>query len=1345
MQDQLTSYNRTEPELNNTQWYISINLRVHRNNTNDNVNYDGNNSLVMGVKIKKSKGINGSGKIDNGYINFSHFPDGNNLDETLHNYKQRGWAYSLNPLNGVNKEFKIYKSMLPYNNKVVEGVTLDNNVTISAKFICDKTFFKELTPTTNLKLQQGLFTAGDVKAVGYLTDLMIEVYYYGGADIEIDWIRIESENARDLYWGRFDNPLGENINYVTRLVGNPFTDPDNYVNSYSIFDAAQFLLDYFGQKNTFRFFRFYANGGDDGLCLYNWGAMRYMSKLLDGNIICSHPASYYNEYNQYVNPTDRWVATPYPGGCSPAYGPNHRQRLSNSAMAVLNNYSVHYGFSESGGYRGSVFYWMPYDHSNWDFTIEDPYHFPVLQNHYNNCDEDNLILFDKNSPLYGFQFPDTLNSWYETHFNQYLTHNHIQDVIELFPADADWELKCSPIPRDGKVGWPKANSREFLDYFRGTMDYNYFSNPGSPLSNEDYYLKQLIRGPGFLGTWEYKLYSHFINPIDRSYNVLFDKSKNWFAQMFVVSNWGLLERINTHTFIDTEREDISYFRRTYVGSTGAAARQETAEECRLLGWTNLILGAKGFCYDRLFTDPPPPLKGTTKEPWTLPSIEKLRNWMNGHASDPNSNPWFAIGLTSIIDNQDIEHDNNQTLRYESAISDDQLGSDFLVYDYKQNDPSDPIQHDNSNLDSYIDIDSLSIYMGVPKHRIYLGRKSQRIELNRLHEYILASHGWDPMGDLTKNKAGFLDLQLISWYAKGFKTWENWMQDYGNLPTDNPLRYVLNLDGIRTRKLFDPMFEGLKEYDYRDSSFFDITMLVTNGKNNKGPCCTDKVGNAPNNSESFDYYIGIVNRRTDPLIHYSEPKIDMNEDGDFDDVVDLDLYRDDISTGCDTRDYMMFLSKNEFEELCDLGGPNPYHYEDIDKPKRNGLINLYDQYMNIDMVNGQPYFHRREHWRDLWDKRLGIREFWLPFNTQNYDWRSKYIEVEEFGIDPAITGIEEGFLPLEPFWRQDKLNNIIGETFVDPNDGIIKKKSYSFYANQPLIFRLLPGEGKIIHVKVKNYIHDDDWDAEKDEDGDWTEGPPCKCDDILPQKYAGFTDEYKDQRSGCLGFGFNIYPCPNQLISGMTINLKNLPSCLSKSGVSLSLYTSNQGFIDEGFTRDFSDDSESVNIQLSNVNNEKSIKYWVRLCPPPMSEFDCTKNDEWDSMEVSISFNGIQCEKKLVPYFYCKPNPDYDYDPHEDDTASVKSYFFKQGKPEIYIKPNPANSNLIIDLHDFQRMQNLKLAIYDMKGNLLYNKLYAEVNTVFENIDLKHFINGCYIITLSDPFIFYGRRLFIVEK
>ena len=147
----------------------------------------------------------------------------------------------------------------------------------------------------------------------------------------------------------------------------------------------------------------------------------------------------------------------------------------------------------------------------------------------------------------------------------------------------------------------------------------------------------------------------------------------------------------------------------------------------------------------------------------------------------------------------------------------------------------------------------------------------------------------------------------------------------------------------------------------------------------------------------------------------------------------------------------------------------------------------------------------------------------------------------------------------------------------------------------------------------------------------------------------------------------------------------------------------------------------------------------------MSEFDCTKNDEWDSMEVSISFNGIQCEKKLVPYFYGKPNPDYDYDPHEDDTASVKSYFFKQGKPEIYIKPNPANSNLIIDLHDFQRMQNLKLAIYDMKGNLLYNKLYAEVNTVFENIDLKHFINGCYIITLSDPFIFYGRRLFIVEK
>lgn len=1346
MQDKLSSYLPSKPKLDGRNWYISVNLRVHRENPNDIKNFTGEDKPVIGIKIStkrfdKEQGGNSIIKVNNGYIRFNKFPDKDNLNTVLHDYKNRGWTYSdgATELPAGTEEFIIYKSMLPYNNRIAGGQTLDKDLTISAKFICDQ--INDNNKMYNRFLKQGLETSGYGNAVGSISDLIIEVYYYGNEDVDLDWVRLETEQARDLFWGRFDNSTVENVNYEARNTNDPYTDPNNIVNSYSIYEAAQFHIIYFGQirNQTYRFFRFYANGGDDGTCFYNWGALRYMSKLLDGCIICSHPSTFYSEYNHYVDPMDRWVATPKMDGCSPAYRPNHRQLLSPNSVLAKN--SVFYGFNDSRGMRGGVTYWSPYDYTNWANNEASDNAFPVLQNHFHNCDEPGGSLFDKNNPLYFIQFSDTLNSWYETNFNQYGINAFAVNIYDFNNPQKDprilwgpdWEIKQVQIPRDGITGFRER--RPFLEYYYNpsitpTYSWNNVWQGTFEIPNEEYYLNQMNRGPGFLVIWERLLYNAFIDPNIKCQKVLFDYSRNWFAQMFISSNWDFEEMVS--------QNNRRFMHRAVVGSGGAPARTQTAEETRLLAWTNLILGAKGFIYDRFFTQVVPKIKGIkgTNETWLPRDETYLYNWMKNKTDfDITKKGWDILGMTSIyneafegydavkkefsnlnVKKLDILVEDNNELIQESSINNDIIGGDFLEID----DPStSTVERDPSNYDSYILEDSLSSYLGVPEHRIYLGRRSQRLELRRIHEFLQKPEVWDNI----KN------LNIVSWWANGFRDNRFWNEElYTNF---NPLERVLAMDLCKTRRHYhDKLWhnEGRK-YNVNgkmidDSSFFDITMLIDKEKfpDDFG---IDPEDSYPNGDKYVaEYILGVVNRRTDPLIHYTEIDVLVESTSE---PVEMTLYNPLLYgfPTCATHDYMMFLSNSEFEDLCDNGGRNPYHFKSKIEPIDDGRI----------VLNGNlPWRIHKNHWQKYWNQRLGIRELDLVFNNDTYFLYAGpyryYLEISEIGAIEDATGYDNW-----PFWKRDKYDNQVKNRI---------------YPNQPLRFRLLPGDGKFLKVNVKKIIASDD-------DKDWghdspQSGPPCTCENVLPQDQAEFEKSAVDSTdpSNCIWFPLTFYPCPGRELGQINLELNNIPACLQNRPMEVGFVNKSNGYNSEYDTIIQNSGPVTITMLFDSTTGVSStsgtVELFIKFCPEgtPMSEggdFDC--DTTFQDMQILASFTDNPLCFKLL-YVNNLFN-------EQDDTIPppppVMTYFADDNKKfeNIFVKPNPANNQITVYLNNWYGRQSVTMRVYDITGNIVYSKLIPAIYKDYETIDLSSFGSGSYVITLSDYFNFLGSRKFIIER
>jgi hypothetical protein len=285
----------------------------------------------------------------------------------------------------------------------------------------------------------------------------------------------------------------------------------------------------------------------------------------------------------------------------------------------------------------------------------------------------------------------------------------------------------------------------------------------------------------------------------------------------------------------------------------------------------------------------------TFEEYTMLHYYALMNGCTGFIVDGDNNKSF---------NQDVKVWRSGTM----GLGDNDLlgGSNDIYSDIVGTDFIDSV---NDTWDAYrlTNFDLLCPTMKLPEDRIYIGTKSLRDALFQFNTFIRANEG------------EMINLDLISTLSKGFRL--HYLQDTNTVGTDTILTKFISLDSTNTftsrikKNLFDTMLD-----EPFDSTFINMTLMKHKDTE------LDSV-----------FYIGIQNRRTDPLIYWTNPD----------------------STN---QKYMRFLSSAEFRDSC-INSPDSLLYQ------------------------------------DYWWKRLGARKVTIPFNYTYSDTNTyNLLRISEIGSD-----------------------------------------------------------------------------------------------------------------------------------------------------------------------------------------------------------------------------------------------------------------------------------------------------------------------------------------------------------
>ena len=320
------------------------------------------------------------------------------------------------------------------------------------------------------------------------------------------------------------------------------------------------------------------------------------------------------------------------------------------------------------------------------------------------------------------------------------------------------------------------------------------------------------------------------------YHGFFDNSfmlfsnKPWWANLWVVSErWYQDEGMN------------------YSFSTNQNQRPKTGEEIRLMTSLPLQLGCKGILY----------WQKRTEGDFLLP--EPARSKSDGCVGlQPNPDLHFNI------------NDNSYEYIYGNL-----RGEDLIYSDYKMDfdlghfvglggDYINTTTHDPNGFDRFFDatqyafnnVNDRDAGMGISQNQIYIGLKSTRAEMYKMHKWIKA------------NESTLMNLRLQSWYAKGFTKW--YIQN-PKISTSNFLKQFVNVNYVKTRPIDRVNQYNQPYYEQHfglDSGFYDVTLLK------------DASENAPANV----VYLGVQNRRTDPLILNSTNQLEFITTAEFDNYV-----------------------------------------------------------------------------------------------------------------------------------------------------------------------------------------------------------------------------------------------------------------------------------------------------------------------------------------------------------------------------------------------------------------------------------------------------------------------------
>ena len=300
----------------------------------------------------------------------------------------------------------------------------------------------------------------------------------------------------------------------------------------------------------------------------------------------------------------------------------------------------------------------------------------------------------------------------------------------------------------------------------------------------------------------------------------------------------------------------------------------------------------------------------------------------------------ALGLQPYSRNYDSLYSG---LQGQNLIYSDRIGGDYIR-----------MHNDPNGLDTcyrwgvYI----FSI-MGIDSNQIYTGLKSTRAEMYKMHKWIKA------------NETTLMNLRLQSWYAKGFT---KWYVQHPDITTGNLIDQYITKSIIKTRPIdrVNQYNQPYYEQHFRlDSGFYDVTLLK------------DASENAPANV----VYLGVQNRRTDPLIFISQDTLDYYNNSEHNNAL------------ANRTEGLNFIPSAEFDQL----------------------------------VQGTSI---PEFWQSMWWKRLGAREICIPINCDPNYVGGYYIYARELGVKDAEFRNNN-------FWLDNKYHHWI-DTIIKPREWLISR-------------------------------------------------------------------------------------------------------------------------------------------------------------------------------------------------------------------------------------------------------------------------------------------------------------------
>ena len=196
----------------------------------------------------------------NGMINFEEIPDENDEENRARPYpstQDLGVYRSLTPATQNTNVLEITGAMLKSNSNLSSDNSMEF-ITISARFLCDGQDNPFLQDKEYGGIRTDLRGANNVdinENQDHIVELDMDVTYHGEIDVELDWIRIETPQYRNLLLGNFNEEIRDLVN--DKLLQMDDLEP------------------------TLKVYRFF---GIDEFWVSNWGSQRYLNKLLGGRL-----------------------------------------------------------------------------------------------------------------------------------------------------------------------------------------------------------------------------------------------------------------------------------------------------------------------------------------------------------------------------------------------------------------------------------------------------------------------------------------------------------------------------------------------------------------------------------------------------------------------------------------------------------------------------------------------------------------------------------------------------------------------------------------------------------------------------------------------------------------------------------------------------------------------------------------------------------------------------------------------------------------------------------------------------------------------------------------------------